>query len=128
VAGAAEHPFPLTDIGIREASAAGERAREVRVAMTIDVSRVAFDRQADGRYTASIESAAFLVTSKQKAAGEVWQTVNLSYTDAELAEKRRNGLRHEMSVPMTAPADEVKVVVYDFASDLVGSAVAKVKR
>lgn len=128
VAGAAEHPFPLTDIGIRESSAAGQRARDVRVAMTIDVSRVAFDRQADGRYTASIESAAFLVTSKQKTAGEVWQTLNLSYTDAELADKRQNGLRHEISVPMTAEADEVKIVVYDFASDLVGSAVARVGR
>jgi hypothetical protein len=54
--------------------------------------------------------------------------VNLSFTDARLAELRRTGLHFELTIDLTAKADEVKVVAYDYASDLVGSAVAKIAK
>jgi hypothetical protein len=41
---------------------------------------------------------------------------------------RRLGLPHESVVPLTAAPQRVKVVVYDYASDLLGSAIARVPK
>jgi hypothetical protein len=130
VANVAEQPFDVPDIALTSLTTASPSpgpSAELPVALTIDLSRVAFDKQGT-QNVASIDVAVFAVTSRQKDAGHIWQSVNLSYTDARLEEIRKTGLRHEVRVPLTARADEVKVVVYDYGSDLAGSAVGKVGR
>jgi hypothetical protein len=128
VANVAEQPFIVRDIAISSIAARhpAPGSKELPVSATIDLSRVIFDKQ-NGLNVASIDIAVFAVTKRQKDAGHVWQSVNLSYTDARLAEIRQTGLRHDVSLPVTASADEVKVVVYDYASDLAGSGVGKVR-
>lgn len=130
VAAAAGHARPIPDIGIRETLATSEgrgNAAPIRIRTTIDLSRVVFDRT-NGLNTAQVEVAAFAVTSGHKTVGEVWQTLELSYTDARLEAVRRDGLRHEMLLPSTAPAADVKIVAYNYNADLLGSVVAKVQR
>jgi len=78
------------------------------------------------RNVASIEVAAFAVTDRQQTAGHVWQTAELTYTDARLQEVRVAGLPLQLDVPITAPVKDMKIVVYDYGADLVGSLVAKV--
>jgi hypothetical protein len=130
VANVAEQPFDVPDIAITAitaASASSGPSPELPVSATIDLSRVAFDKQGT-QNVSSIDVAVFAITGRHKDAGHVWQSVNLSYTDARLEEVRKTGLRHEIRVPLTARAEEIKVVVYDYASDLAGSAVGKVGR
>ena len=130
VAGAAEHGWLIPDLGLSAvtATAVPGAIPQARVAMTIDVSRVGFDRNDQGVNVASLEVAAFAVANRKNQAGHKWDTVSLSFTDARLAEVRGTGLHYELTIDLSAKADEVKLVVYDYASDLVGSAVAKITK
>ena len=127
VAGAAEHAWPISDLSIASitATAVAGRMPQTRVALTIDLSRVGFDR-VNGLNVGSLEVAAFAVNRGREQAGHRWDTVNLTFTDDRLAEVLRTGLHYELTIDLTAKADEVKVVAYDYESDLVGSAVAKI--
>jgi VWFA-related protein len=54
----------------------------------------------------------------------------LTYTDARLAEVKASGVPITVPLPLSGPisaAKKVKVVVYDYAADLVGSAMMKVQ-
>ena len=128
IAGAAENVVMVPDLGLADLGAAMLPGRPLRshVAMTIDVSRVGFERQGDMN-VASLEVAAFAVFKGSHQAGYQWDTVNLALTDSQLAEARRTGWHYELTIDLTAKADEVKVAAYDYASDLVGSAVVKIK-
>jgi len=128
VASAAMFVKPLPDIAITVRSAAARmtgRTGRVTLDISIDLSRVDFLKQGP-RNVASIEVAAFAVTDRQQTAGHVWQTAELTYTDARLQEVRVAGLPLQLDVPITAPVKDMKIVVYDYGADLVGSLVAKV--
>jgi VWFA-related protein len=135
VTSAAEYVHAITDIGIRvpTATAAGVKPTTLEVSMTIDLSRVAFEKR-NGRNVASIEVAAFAVTaprffsSNQEDAGHSWQTLELTYTDDRLAEIRRTGLAHAITMPLRGVPRDVKLVIYNYDADVVGSAVVRVQR
>ncbi|MEO7190015.1 MAG: VWA domain-containing protein [Vicinamibacterales bacterium] len=129
IATAAERMGTIPTIGITSITAgpAPQRGNSISVSMTLDLSRVSF-RKEDGLNVGSLDLAIFAVTDRQKPAGEMWQTLDLRYTDERLAAIRAAGLRHTATVPLTGPAREVKIVVYDYPTDEVGSAVAKVER
>jgi VWFA-related protein len=130
VAGAAEFVRAITDLGLADISArpgVAAKPPQVRVAVTIDLSRVAFDR-VDDLNIGSLEVAAFAVNKGREQAGHRWDTVSLAFTDARLAELRRTGLRYELTIDLTGKADEVKLVAYDYGADLVGSAVVTIAK
>jgi VWFA-related protein len=135
VSAAAGFPRPIGDVAISRASAV-RKGREANapivVSVTIDLSRVAFDRKAGpgtaGLSTSEIEVAAFAVTRNQKTVGDSWQTLQLSYTDDRLEAARRNGITHQLTLAANGDVREVKVVVYNYAADLAGTIVIKVER
>jgi hypothetical protein len=126
VASAAEYQFPVTDLSVT-AAAGPPRPRVFPVTITIDLSRVAFDRQGS-RNVASIEVAVFVVTKGEDDAGHSWQTLELNYSDERLAQVRAAGLRHDVTVTTTRAPGAAKVVVYDYNSDLLGTAVVRVPK
>jgi hypothetical protein len=65
--------------------------------------------------------AIFALDRRQRPVGELRQRLDLSYEDARLAEVRRTGLAVSFSVPTKAAATDLKMVVYDFPGDLIGS-------
>ncbi len=68
---------------------------------------------------------------RQKTVGHAWQTLVLNYSDARLAQRRTEGLPHQVRFAVTGDArdvKDVKVVVYNYAADLAGTIVAKVTR
>ena len=129
VASMAELRFPIPDLGLSNLSAdpAKSGTKDVPVSMTIDLNRVYFHKEA-GRNVASLEVAVFAVADRGKQAGYNWNTLELSFTDARLDEVKRTGFRHTVLVPTTTKPADVKIVVYDYESDLAGSAVVKVER
>jgi hypothetical protein len=50
----------------------------------------------------------------------------LTFTDDRLAAVRATGLTQRVLVPVTGAPKELKIIVYDYESDLTGSAVIKV--
>jgi hypothetical protein len=106
--------------------AEGGGAPEVTFEMHVDLSRVAFT-QVNDRYTAKLELAVFYGNAKQVVIGETWRTVDLNVNAANRERLLREGTPVTVTLPLPAGASDVKVVVYDYGSDLLGTAVAKVR-
>jgi VWFA-related protein len=122
IAASAGYADEIPDIRL-DATATERRtgtARDVEIAVTVDLARVRFDREGD-RYAGTIELAAFCLDRRGRPIGDVWQTFQLTATDAELDQLRREGMKIAMRVPVVAEADTVKLVIYDYGADLVGS-------
>ena len=103
------------------------RAREVRLDVTIDLSHVQFETDA-GRQTATVELGVFCLDGRQKPVGELWKKLELTYTDERLRELRQTGTTVSLAVPVTATAESLKLVAYDYGADLIGSKNVNVKR
>jgi hypothetical protein len=103
-----------------------DRAFDFVVELTIDPSRVAFVVQG-GRHRASLQVAVFCQDAEENPVGDLWQTINLNLTPATFEQLQRHGITHTARVRVTKPVAGVKVVVYDFASDRVGTVVTQVR-
>jgi VWFA-related protein len=128
IASAAAYDRPITDLGINAGRAVATmtgRSGQAAIDLTIDLSKVSFEVR-DGRNRATIEIAVFCLGRDDESVGEAWQTVELSYTDDRLAEMRKNSFVHTAIVPVTKRPSDVKIVVYDYGSDLVGTKVAPI--
>jgi len=101
-------------------------ARDVSVAVTLDISRVKFSKSG-GLNTASVELAAFVLDSHDNPLGHVWKTVALTFSNDRLQEFLRTGVQVTVTVPVTGAPKNVKVVAYNYAADLVGSQIVKVQ-
>ena len=128
VASAAEYPEIMPDLKVsgtvqRPTSA---RSREYPVQLTIDLSRVVFEKRGT-RNVASIDVAVFAVKGRTDV-GHSWQTLNLTYTDTRLAEVRATGLPHRVDITTTDTPRDFKVIVYHYDADLVGSSVMGVPK
>jgi hypothetical protein len=99
---------------------------ETAITGTIDATRIAFAK-ADGRYTGSLDLAAFCSDAKETLLGEVWQKIDLNLTEASYQRVMREGISYAIRVPVKAAPRWSKVIAYDFASDLLGSVVEQVR-
>lgn len=96
------------------------------VDVTISASRVSLSR-VDDRHVGSLEVAFFCGDSKENLVCELWQTVDLKLRDESYQKFLKEGASYTVRIPLTGPLVYVKVVVYDYAADLVGTAVAKLQ-
>lgn len=128
VASAATYAGDLRNIGLAAAasSASASRTGRIDVEVVIDLSRVRFSKLGD-RNTAEIQVAGFAIASGRTVVGQTWQTVQLSYSDERLPEAVRAGLTHRFSVEAAVGARDLRVVVYDYQADLVGSRLVRVQ-
>jgi VWFA-related protein len=103
-----------------------EGAREVALEMHVDLSRVTFTR-ANDRYAATLNLAFFSGDAKQRLVGETWRTLDLSVNEANRERLVRDGTPVAVTIPLPNDARDVKVVVYDYGSDLLGTATARIR-
>jgi hypothetical protein len=101
-------------------------AREVSVDVMLDPSRVSF-KIADDRHVAAIDIAFFCGDARQNLVGELWQKIDLKLTGESYQRMMREGISYTARIPVKGDARYVKVVVYDYGADLVGTAVAKLQ-
>jgi hypothetical protein len=101
-------------------------AGEIDVEVGIDPSAITFEER-DGQWTASFDVAVFVGDSRRDVAGEVLETVTLTMTPDTYARVLKEGITHTARVETKGPARQVKVVVYDYAADRLGTVAAKVK-
>jgi len=99
---------------------------EATITGTIDANRIAFAKAAD-RYTSTLDLAAFCSDAKEKLLGEAWQKINLDLTEATYQRVKREGIAYAIRVPVKAAPRWSKVIVYDYASDLLGSVVTQIR-
>jgi VWFA-related protein len=121
---AGEYGGTIDDVKVELTAAATSGA--VSLEARIDVARVSFE-QADDRRVTALEVAFFCGDRRERIVGELWQTVDLKLQEATYQQALKDGLTHTARVPVTAPAQTCKVVVYDYPSDRTGSAVVRVR-
>jgi hypothetical protein len=96
-----------------------------RVEIVIDASQIAFE-SADGVLTGTLDVQVYAGDEKERVVGEAADRLDLKATEVEHAEWLRTGIRHSVRLPLTATPRHIKVVVYDFGSDRVGSAMSTI--
>jgi len=126
IAAAAGDVREIPDLRLQASATTSADRKTVEMHVTVSLGRVIFTRNADGANTASLEVAAFALSSKQKPVGDVRQTIAFTYPDERLAAAKQADVPVTLTVPISAPADSVKLVVYQFAGDLTGSLNIKV--
>jgi VWFA-related protein len=120
VLAAAEDAREILDLRLDATAANDLTHANVSLTVKIDLSRVLF-QPVDGRFAATLHVAAFCLDQRQRPVGQLRTDVELSYDEARLRDVRASGLPLPLTIPVTAAADSLKLVVYDFAGDLTGS-------
>lgn len=85
-------------------------------------SRVEFT-PAGGRYQASIEATYFAGDPRGQLVGDEWQTLEFAITEENHQRFQREGVSWTQRVPLKGTPKDLKVVLYQYATDMVGSAV-----
>jgi VWFA-related protein len=122
----------ISDIGLRlKASAAANRdgGRDVLVDLRIDPSRVRF-AEADGIHTATLDVTVYCGDKRQDTLCERWDKAELKFDAEGLERAKKEGVPYLASVPLKDPKAQlrhVKVVVYDYAADVLGTASVRIK-
>jgi len=57
----------------------------------------------------------------------LWQNIDLKLTEESYQRMMREGISYTARIPVKGDARYVKVVVYDYGADIVGSVVAKLQ-
>jgi len=131
VAAAGYHDREMRDIPVTarasfEKGQDAKTAREVLVEVTVDLSRVPFQLEGD-RHVASLDIDVFCGDEKETLVGESWEKADLRLKDETHARLLKDGLPHSTRVALKRRVRYVKVIVYDYASDRLGSAVIRVR-
>ena len=127
---AAQYPGEVNDIKVRAkveaVPAASGGGQETRVDLVIDPSRLPF-KEEGGLHKAVLEITTFYGDSRGRSIGDVWQTLEMNLRDATWEKFRKDGIPFSTRVPMAAPGQTFKIVVYCYDADLVGSVLVKMK-
>jgi VWFA-related protein len=113
------------DVDARMSNA--ERGPEVAVRGTIAARRLALDEDGPTR-TARLEVALFALDRRNRLVGERWLSLELALDEREHQAALRDGIPLDARAPVRGAATRVKVVIYDFAADAVGSVTIPVVR
>jgi hypothetical protein len=94
---------------------------EVSVRLSIDMARL-FLSLADGNRTGAVDILAVCYNDKEQAVGQFYQRAGIDLTPEMFDKISRSGLPYNVKFEATPATRRVRVVVYDYRADLVGSA------
>ena len=127
---AGRYAEPLKDIAVtlqQPALYPGPGGGELVISGSINLSRVKFE-QVEGRQTASLDIGVYAGDARQRVLGETLQKVELKLTEESYRTTMASGIPFNVRIAYTGEPAYVKVIVYDYASDLLGSSVVKLKK
>jgi hypothetical protein len=116
---------PIHDLNIAATAEHAPGSANLLVHVTLRDDRIKFE-DADGRHKASVEVAYFAGTAKETVVGQDWQVVDLDLTDQNYEIFKTSGLSYTQTVPLTGDPTYVKVIAYDYAADVIGSALVRI--
>ena len=99
---------------------------QTRVEITIDAGPLAFELK-DGLRTGQLEIQVYCGDAKQNVIGEEALRVDLRADDATYQQWLAGGIRRSIRVATTDVPKFVKVIVYDYGSDRIGSTMITIK-
>jgi hypothetical protein len=96
------------------------------VEATIDVAKLKFALE-DGWHVGAIDVAIFCADARENLVGQTWQKVDLRAREDVYQQMMKTGLPFNARIAIRSQPQYVKVIVYDYGADVLGSAVLKVK-
>ena len=130
IASAANLPRAIDDLKMRVVKTtveSGPDGMRLSVDMRIGPGAVKFAQQ-DGGYLGRVDALYFCADAKEQLVGENWQTLDFKLTDENYQKFMREGVGYTIYVPLKADAKYLKVILYDYGADLVGSAMVELKK
>ncbi|MEO6214376.1 MAG: VWA domain-containing protein [Vicinamibacterales bacterium] len=130
MANAANRDRPIEDLRMTLGKAAFEGtgdARRLNVDVRILPGAVTLAREGD-TYVGRVEALSFCGDAKQTVVGEAWQTLAFTLTDENYQKFQRDGVSFTVQIPVSADPAYVKVILYDYAADHVGSAMTRLRK
>jgi len=131
ISAATRSPKPLTDIELLRVGASpttgANREREVLIEFAISGARMHFGTEG-ARRTAKFDLAVFIGDERQLLVGQTWQTVELKLEPERYDRFVRDGFPITLRLPIRRSSSYAKVIVYDYGSDLLGTANVKVRK
>ncbi|MFB3854533.1 MAG: VWA domain-containing protein [Vicinamibacterales bacterium] len=104
---------------IRVKASAGVREGRVNVQGTINISKVRLEKE-DGALVGLLNVAVFSFDSGSNGLGGDVRELPIKLTPEELKQYQRNGLPYSIQVPLFHGVTTLRVVVYDYGTDLIG--------
>jgi VWFA-related protein len=102
-------------------TAAGkDGVRQTTMAVSIDASRIRFEN-VDGRHCASLQIAVFYGDDKGRSINDMWQPMSLKLKEETYAKYLVTGIPYSFQIPVKLRPKFVKIIVYNYESDIVGS-------
>jgi hypothetical protein len=104
--------------------------RHARITGTVSADRVVFATglgPTGPRHLAALNLAAFCTDEQGRSVGEHWKTLDIPIPSELFEEIRRTGLAFSMDVAVTTRPTFVRLVVYDYGSDLLGAKTTRVR-
>ena len=128
IAAAGQYGKAIPDIRVTltPALARTKAGDEVRVALTIDASRISFTA-ADNRHAADLDLVVYAADDKERILRETRHRIDLKLKDETYQRYLREGIPFDVTIRAPREPRYVKVIVYDYAADLVGSAIATLR-
>jgi VWFA-related protein len=103
-----------------------QNGAEVSAVVNIDASRIAFTA-ADGRHVAELELVIYASDARERLVGESRHKIDLKLKDETYQRYMREGIPFDVTMRAAQPPKYLKVIVYDYAADLLGSSIVKLK-
>ena len=120
---------PITDlpfkVGAARSTNAGGKA-EILVDLQIDATRPGF-KNVNDRHTDRLRIVIYYADGRRNYLGEEWRNLDLRLLEDTYQRFLKSGIPISISIPLKAPNQILKVVIYDTESDLVGSKLIKVR-
>jgi VWFA-related protein len=101
-------------------------SRELAMDVNIQSSRIAF-KQVDGRQVASLDIGIYCGDAKEKVVCESFQKMDLKLSDESFRRFTEDGATYTARVRLNGEPFYVKVIAYDYAADIAGTATQKLK-
>jgi VWFA-related protein len=125
IAAAAAYASEVRDIAFkvslsRRKDAAGRPV--VGIDLKIDSSKVGF-RTANNVHSARVQIVIFAAGPQDKNLGSDWQTLDMDLREETYRKALQEGIPYSTSIPASYNLEALKIVVYDFGSDRIGSTV-----
>lgn len=128
VMAAALYPQPILDIRLRLRTRVERRDDGIDTVadVRIDLTRVQFTRRDDGLLHAQLDVSLYTANANGRGIGEMYRKLNLAYTPDEHRRMLKEGLNYTMRLRTGVKPRMIKVVVYDYAGDVIGTAESQV--
>jgi VWFA-related protein len=129
VASAANYTQDINDLPLKLATSevkGSSRFADFVVNLTIDISQIGLVLDSD-RHRGGLDIAVFCQNADGDAVGDLWQKMDLNLSEATYQRMLKEGLTYSGRITVTGLVKHVKVVVYDYASDRVGSILRQVR-